>query len=327
MDTNKIKETDDLFFPEFDDIKVSTKTFIIMTNIVLNLDKLHTFLPITDYVVVPKKRGRKKKIEVIDPNKDIKTGSIITAEYKGVIRGVDLKKKKKKDKKEKNRGKYFRNSVTIIMIINGKKINYKVSRNGKIQMTGCKLDEQAESCVEWFWDYIKDRNDIYDIVKFEGASSKDEMSFFKTMYIPAMRNIDFGVNFCIDRERLDEYVNTSTPYHSLLETSFGYTGVSIKVPLKKSIVELDIKQFRYSLEDKEWLPTEMVKYSDYLKLLPPKDVAKKLKKDRYTTFLVFHSGRIIVSSLEAEYTRATYYEFLDIIRACYHLIKENLLKW
>ena len=50
-----------LVFPEFDDIKVSTKTFIVMTNLILDLKNLFEILNVTDYTVVKKKRGRKKK--------------------------------------------------------------------------------------------------------------------------------------------------------------------------------------------------------------------------------------------------------------------------
>lgn len=52
-----------LKYPEFDDIVVSTKTFIVKTNLVMDLKKLFDFLPVTDYVMLPKKRGRKKKGE------------------------------------------------------------------------------------------------------------------------------------------------------------------------------------------------------------------------------------------------------------------------
>lgn len=55
-------ENKKLVFPKFEDIKVSTKTFIIMTNIVINLCELYLKLPITNYIVIPKKRGRKKKV-------------------------------------------------------------------------------------------------------------------------------------------------------------------------------------------------------------------------------------------------------------------------
>ena len=317
-----------LIFPDFDNIKVSTKTFIVMTNMTLDIDKLFEYLPFVEYILVPKRRGRKKKNEPGDPNKDIPDGSIITLEYQNKIRGVDLKKKKKKNKDTKKRGNYFRNSVTIVMIMDGKKINFKVSRNGKFQMTGCKHDAHAESCVKWIWKYIKDSDGIF---KFEGHSQIDthtdnfipkQKPTLKTIFIPAMRNIDFGLNFFVDREKLDEYFNTCTDYHSLLETSFGYTGVNIKIPIDKPIEDLQLKQIEYF--DEKWMDPVFVPYTDYLNMLPDKDVAKKLKKQRYNTFLVFHSGKVIMSGMEETFMKDVYYEFLDIIRECYDIIEERL---
>ena len=60
-----------LKFQVFDDIKVSTKTFIAVTNLEINIQKFYESLPITDYQIVPKKRGRKKKNALADPNKNI----------------------------------------------------------------------------------------------------------------------------------------------------------------------------------------------------------------------------------------------------------------
>jgi hypothetical protein len=96
---------DTLVFPEFDDIKVSTKTFIVKTNITINLEKLFNFLPVTDYIMIPKKRGRKKKVEHVNPNKDIADGSIITMKFENNLKGVDLKEKKtqKEQKQQKKR--------------------------------------------------------------------------------------------------------------------------------------------------------------------------------------------------------------------------------
>jgi len=348
-------ESDDgshLIFPDFDSIKVSTKTFIVNTNMTLDIDKLFNFLPITDYTLVPKRRGRKKKDEPVDPNTGIPSGSIITLEYQNNIRGVDLKKKKK-NKDTKKRGNYFRNSVTIVMIMDDKKINFKVSRNGKFQMTGCKRDDHGESCVQWFWHYIKDSKDIYTlsdeqrveplieivvepcvepcteiVVEDESDSDSDVEvvekidSNMKAIFIPAMRNIDFDLNFKVDREKLDEYFNTCTGYHSLLETSFGYTGVNIKIPIVKPIQELKLKQLEYV--DGKFNDPVYVPYDDYLATLPDKDVAKKLKKQRYNTFLVFHSGKVIMSGMESTFMKDVYYEFLDIIRDCYNIIEERL---
>lgn len=299
-----------LVFPRFEDIPVSTKTFIVMTNMTLDIKKLYEFLPITEYVVVPKRRGRKKKNIIADPNRNIPDGSIITVDLANNVRGVCLKKKKKKDGKSTD---YFRNSVTIVMVMDGKKINFKISNNGKFQMTGVKKDEHAENCVKAIWKYIKDTKDIYTLA---------DKQTFRAIFIPAMRNIDFSLGFVLDREKLDEYFNTFTEYCSLLETSIGYTGVNIKIPVTKPITDLQIKELVY--KRRFWLKPKMIPYQVYLDTLKPKEQQKKLDKDRFNTFLVFHSGKVIMSSMCEDFARDTYYEFLNIIKENYTAFEEQL---
>lgn len=307
-----------LEYPKFDDIPVSTKTFIVMTNLTIDIKKLFDFLPITDYTVVEKKRGRKKKNPVADPNKNIPDGSIITLDLANDIRGVLLKKKKKKEGKSTK--DYFRNSVTVVMIMGGKKINFKISRNGKFQMTGCKFNEHAENCVKKIWEYIKDTEmgQIYTLPKVGRTTYHP----FRATFIPAMRNIDFSLGFLLDREKVDEYFNTQTEYYSLLETSIGYTGVNIKIPVQIPITELKIKQIVYKRD--KWLKPRMVPYQYYLDTLKLKEQQKKLDKERFNTFLVFHSGKVIMSSMCADFARDIYYEFLDIIRSNRDLFEERL---
>lgn len=304
-----MKRSCDLVFPEFDDIKVSTKTFIAMTNLTLDLRKLFVYLPITDYVMVPKKRGRKKKCDKIDHNKDILSGSIITLKFEDKIRGVDLKQKRNSEKKTK---KWFRNSFTVVISLDNKNINFKVCQNGMFQITGCKTDEHAEQCVKYIWSYIKDEKELYNFTRGDSL---------ETLFIPAMRNIDFSLGFLVDREKLARYMSTQTKFHSLLETSFGYTGVNIKIPVKNDIQNMEIKKLCY--KDDEWVETT-TSYKEYLSLLPEKEQTKRINKQRYNTFLVFQSGKLIMSSLCAEFARDTYYYFLDIIRECYNEIEERL---
>lgn len=299
-----IKNGDALVFPDFDDIKVSTRTFIAMTNLTLDLKKLFDFLPITDYKVFPKRRGRKKKSVQVDPNQDIPPGSIIKLKFEDKLRGVDLKKKKDK-------GKWFRNSFTVVIVLGDKNINFKVCKNGMFQITGCKSHSHAEDCVKYIWDYIKDAHDFYSF------SRGDKIESF---FVPAMRNIDFSLGFQVDREKLARYMSTQTEFHSLLETSFGYTGVNIKIPVTEDIVTMDVKKLTY---DNEWIE-EMVSYNEYLDLLPPKEQDKKLNKPRYNTFLVFQSGKTIMSGATRDFMRDTYYYFLRIIRRCYNQIEERL---
>jgi TATA-box binding protein (TBP) (component of TFIID and TFIIIB) len=308
--TTKTKTGDDLVFPDFDDIKVSTKTFTATTNLNIKIEQLYQKLPITPYEVVPKKRGRKKKTERPNPNKDITPGSIITAKYENEIRGVELKPKKPKPGKK---NKWFRNSITVVIILD-KPINFKVCRNGTFQMTGCKTQEHAELCVKYIWKYMEEHTDIYSFTRGKRL---------ETLFIPSMRNIDFSLDFLVDREKLNRYMCTQREFHCLLETSFGYTGVNIKVPLTEDITTMKVKKISY-IGNGDWEHI-WTTYQEYLDLLTPKERDVKLNADRYNTFLVFHSGKVIMSGLTADFMREVYYYFLSIVRNAFDKIEERLL--
>lgn len=304
---------EDLVFPDFDDITVSTKTFTATTNLLIKIDELfeNKILPITPYIVIPKKRGRKKKCEQPDPNKDIKPGSIVTVKHQNKIEGVELKPKKQKPGVKK---KWFRNSITVVIILD-KPVNFKVCRNGTFQMTGCKTHEHAELCVHYIWKYIKNHKEIYSFTRGETLEA---------LFIPSMRNIDFSLGFTVDREKLNRYVCAQKQFHSLLETEFGYTGVNIKVPLTEDITTMKIKKKTYNADTEKWIDRWTV-YQEYLDLLPPKDQEAKLTDVRYNTFLVFHSGKVIMSGLTADFMRDVYYYFLSIIREAFDKIEERLI--
>jgi len=295
-----------LIFPEFVDIKVSTKTFTANTNIYIDIDKLFHILPITEYEIIPKKRGRKKKIDVVDPNSNLKHGSIITLKYENNVRGVELKVKKT----NRVRPKWFRNSVTVVIIFD-KHINFKVCKNGTFHMTGCKNSNHAELCVKYIWEFIKDTEGLYTFTRG---------TCFEAMFVPSMRNIDFSLGFNVDREKLNNYMCTQNEFHCLLETSFGYTGVNIKVPLAHDIRNMRVRKLVY---DGKWISKTSV-YNEYVQTLSEKDKKIKLSTERYNTFLVFHSGKVIMSGLTSYYMKDVYYYFLDVIQRSYDDIKEVL---
>lgn len=309
--SKKPRSGDDLKFPDFDDIKVSTKTYTATTNLIIEIDKLFNMLPITSYTVIPKKRGRKKKCGHTDPNKDVKYGSIITIKHERKIRGVELKPKKNKSGQKKN--KWFRNSVTIVIVLD-KNINFKVCRNGTFQMTGCKSHNHAEECVRYIWKYMKDHTDMYIFTRGESL---------ETIFIPSMRNIDFSLGFIVDREKLNNYIHIQSEFFCLLETSFGYTGINIKVPLDEDITKMKVKKIYVDNDGNE--KVVWTNYQEYLDLLPIKEKNAKINNERYNTFLVFHSGKVIMSGLTAEYMREVYYYFLSTIRKAFDKIEERLI--
>lgn len=312
-----------LVFPKFDDIKVSTKTFTASTNIKIDLYKVFKKLPITPYVVIPKKRGRKKKSFYSDPNKNIKSGSIITLDYEGEMRGVKLKVKKPKlniDGTTKKK-KWFRNSISVVIIFD-KKINFKICKNGTFQMTGCLSHRHAEMCVQYVWNFIKHDPTLY---KYKlGNTLTPEENTLVVLYVPSMRNIDFPLNFLVDREKLNQYILMhQQKFHCLLEPSFGYTGVNVKIPLVEDITKLSIVKKTYAPKYEKWVRTKTT-YQEYLDSLSRKEANFKLNKQRYNTFLVFHSGKVIMSGLIADYMRNIYYYFLGIIKESYEFIEERL---
>lgn len=319
----------------FDKIEPYTKTTVVVTNIIVDIEKLLHVIPIVPYTILKKKRGRKKK-EFVEPNvnQNIPSGSIIYCTYSGIQRGIK--------KNKNNSGTYFRNSMSIIMIINDKHINLKLSRNGRIQMTGCKNDEHILECIKYLWKCIKCHEKLYKLVNwswYKNINSSNTNFFIynhvnnppfyydntlRAKIIPVMRNIYFTLGINIDRKKLDSYFNlNNSEFNSLLETSVGYTGVNIKQLVKNDITQLPILNLEEQKEGKWKLENDI--YQDYLSILNDKERIKNMKKERYNTFLVFHSGKVILSSIHEYFSRDAYYDFLKIIDDQYDQVKEKLL--
>jgi TATA-box binding protein (TBP) (component of TFIID and TFIIIB) len=300
-------KTKKLVMPSFDDIKVSTKTVIASTNASYDIQRLFEELPVVPYTLVKKKRGRKKNIPSSDPNKDIESGSIITLKYFDNIRGVDLKPKK-------NKRKYFRNALSVVMKVKQKLVNFKLSKNGKFQMTGVKTNEHAILCVKFLWNHILNINNhtLYTL----------ESDILKVILKVVMTNVDFSVGFLINRSNLDIYFNNNTDYNSLLETSFGYTGVNIKFPVKNNPYK-NLHEFYLDIKTGKW-DDHTISYLEYFNNLSDTEQKKEKNKQRYITFLVFHSGNVIMSGTMKDHMEPFYYKFLEIIKESKSVIEEKL---
>ena len=144
----------------------------------------------------------------------------------------------------------------------------------------------------------------------------------EVIYVTVMANINFSLGFCINKENLDEYINKNTDYVSLLETTFGYTGVNIKMPLEQ-MDNMPITKMIYRSDGDRW-EKKMLSYKDYILTLDDKERLKEKNKTHYNTFLVFQSGNVILSSHHKECMRDTYHEFLNIIHRCRDHIEEKI---
>jgi TATA-box binding protein (TBP) (component of TFIID and TFIIIB) len=287
--------------PNFSDIKISTETIIAVSNLTFDLNLLYNYLHVTDYVVVKRKRGRKKKVEFIDPNKHVKPGSIISVQSKTNVRGAVLKKKKESKT-------YFLNSITVILMIDeGKMINTKISKNGKFQITGCKDNNHFIQCIKYIYEHIRvsERQIGEKICELKPNS---EYSYPRIIFNIVMKNIDFKVGFSIQRDKLDTFISVNTDFHSHYEGSIT-TGVNIKI---KSKTPYDTTLNCLEIIDEKTFTHSYVKYKEYLELLDDKEKTKEMKKEKYHTFLVFCSGSIIQSGSGPEMENV-YNDFMKIL--------------
>lgn len=286
-----------------------TKTIIVITNLSLNIERVFSILPVSQHTIAPKKKGRKRKDAPVD-NK-VQSDCIIRLRLGDKMRGIETKKKKKSVSGKK----HFRNAITVVMFSLGKEINFKISSNGKFQMTGCKRDEQASNCIEYIWKSINNYSDCYTFSKGWDKIypiEEENKIELRAIYNIVMTNIDFNIGFSVNRENLDKYINEHTDYRSFLETIFGYTGVNIKFPMKNVMIEKDI-QLRYGYYIKGIWHYTLIPFENYLSLLSPKEISKKKDKTRHNTFLVFHSGNIILSGMTDKYMEDDYYTFINIM--------------
>jgi hypothetical protein len=299
--------------PSFDSVQVSTMTIIVYTNLVINIRKVFRYLPTTPWKIIKKKRGRKKRAYPEDPNVGILPGSVISIKHKNDVRGVCLKPPKPSN----GNSEYWKHSVCVVMILdNMKMLNVKVSRNGKLQITGCKCMQHAMDFVKYLYSlmieseewtgeslftYKSDQdddggaepNEEYQTVKpLKNQSPDGLVSTFKCV----MKNIDFDAGYKIRRNRLNALINHKTDFRSIFESSIG-TSVNIKL---RATHHSDPAIDRLRITSAGEVIEDSIPYEEFVTSLSTKAQKEERAKEAYHTFLVFASGSIIMSSAGRE---------------------------
>jgi hypothetical protein len=152
------------------------------------------------------------------------------------------------------------------------------------------------------------------------AKNNSILVFFQTV----MTNIDFSIGFKINRQKLDEQMNKDTVYHSLLETSCGYTGVNIKFPLDIKWWDLQTP-ILFCSQVTENEPIQWKRLSEPLSAMTEITNEKKQKK-KYNTFLVFHSGNIIMSGMKKETMKRDFDIFVKLLNDWRPCIEEKIFE-
>lgn len=285
---------------KFGDLKVSTRTVIATANVELDIEKIFQEIPMIQKMVPPilqtEKNGDDQMVHT----------RIDTMYYKNRTRTWTSRGIFQNEESAKS----FRNALNVIMLLGGvKRINFKVSKNGKFQITGCKSLDHARIATFAFLNILTEYcpNHI----------TLPSNNLLQIFYQIVMTNVDCGTGYCINRQSLDKIINKKTPYHSLLETSFGYTGVNIKFPVQTNWFDLKVPITEWEVN--RWQTLKL--YEKPLKDLVDEPIVKKPK---YNTFLVFHSGQFIMSGMHEGTMQEDYNRFMSILKTFQPQIRENL---
>jgi uncharacterized protein YneR len=241
----------------------------------------------------------------------LKSGSIVSMQYGDIIKGVCLKKKKyKKVPTQKKADDYFRHSVSCVMMLDGnKQINIKVPTNGKLQMTGCKIDEHAIEAVTHLYKTMVEVEKWTNTKLFAKTGEEEDL---KVIYKVVMQNKDFKIGFRINRQNLDYFINTKTNFYSIFEAS-TFTGNQIKIEINQ-IKNKTLLQMKYNYNTNTTIK-EQIPYEEYYKLLDEKDRDKERELEqekKYLTFFVFSTGSVVMSERETN-MKDLFYEVVSIL--------------
>jgi TATA-box binding protein (TBP) (component of TFIID and TFIIIB) len=302
------------------DFKISTRTVIASTNVEFKINEIYHQLPALEldesyqqryFALLPvkKRRGRRKKNDdsldalkkELEDMVEPKPGDIVAVYFRHNKKGLP--------QYLKYGVKFFRNALNIVMMIHTtKRINLKLSQNGKIQMTGCKHENDAKLCLRFLFKHLLEN--CRDSIVFKDAEC-DRGRQLEVCYFTVMTNLDFNIGFHINRQKLNNLVNGKTVFNSLLETSFGYTGVNIKIEVPYD-GGMGIDQIRFDWKTDDFSHST-VTYSNYLKQFGNSYYENEKQKKRYNTFLVFHSGNIIMSGMRLDKMTKHFKEFCDFL--------------
>lgn len=309
----------------FENIQVSTQTFTVKTNIdELNLDNFFKVVPLY----------KNANAEIINMKYKM--------DKKGVFEEVPQKKRVQRKAREKekstlrdgakggnpSRQRNFLNCISVV-IMTEKKINIKIFKNGVFQITGCKHKNDVFHSMELIFEQLREHKDIFTF--------KNDDADFSMFIKSAMRNIDFNVNYKIDRARISAYLHNNTEY-TLPPLSSTNMGVKLKIPFDIHDLPITRVVYRATAEGGEppyetetpnnptaHVPQERplrarVRFETELLLkdcideLEPNKSRQKIKfENKFNNATIFQNGKVLMSCVDETFQRKYYYWLSNIL--------------
>lgn len=170
---------------------------------------------------------------------DEEVGPILSIEYvDNPIRGYDRHKRRKKKRKttKKKRNKFYNQSTLLVRMSSGHEINLKLFRNGGVQMTGLKYEDEGVECITDV--IIPILSSIEGVIEEKYISDDNTLTIDK--YDIVMINSNYSTNFKIRRDILHNILNKNYGILASFEPCI-YPGVNAKYYWNKSVLDHEFR--------------------------------------------------------------------------------------
>jgi|SRR5208337_1863750 len=330
--------------PGFYDLKTSTKTVMVYSNLWFNLAALLTDLP-TCPVRLPANR-KAKKTDIWGPY-----GGLITVQNGKMARGVDIRKVKKTVAVTPRMGEvavttctksvdYFLNQISVLMSLTGgvptndrpplvktptiitrRKINYNIHMmwfNSSIKIAGCGSDDDAVLAINMLFDwYIKPLQLAGKAIGKSYYTITPPDTEPRFVFDTAMKNVDFSLGLDLDRENVNNLLN-----HKTGSTSLTLDQVFLSQFETTEQKSVNMKMYAHKPAGFTWSqysPESANKLSQTTDLMHPEST-----EQLYSSFLIFFSGKVIMSGKYDEDMKRSFESIVELMRENHTLIEDKI---
>jgi hypothetical protein len=181
-------------------------------------------ISIYPYEVPKKTRGRRPKNRPVEPAHIMPpSGMIVSAVYKGGIRGAVIKKQKPST----NPRGTMRNQISLYIMTVDKLVNIMLFVNGEMTITGGKCNEHINVAVTWLCKHLQYIN------LFNSCITTDNLQVLT--YNVRMVNVTYSIPFEVDRSGLNDLLKRmkTTTGERFIEVTYESEVGSVHATIKE----------------------------------------------------------------------------------------------
>jgi hypothetical protein len=215
--------------------------------------------------------------------------------------------------------KSFRNTLTVVACYNQRLFHFKIfsgdsQKANKTQHPGAKNVQDVIDSLMLLWTVIP----AHAVQMVPSTLNINEAS---VICYSVMTNINFNIGFCINRLKLFKKINTDPRFSTLLDIDNGHTGVNIKMKVLENCQQLtNIPRINLNTGCTEYITSQ-----EYCAQLNAAQLKKELAP-KHSTFIVFYSGKIIMSCCNIAYMKTHFDEFMQFIHTHRESIQDKSLR-